>query len=588
MISFRRYCIAAQTWWLLVGALTAAPQFVPGPQGPQRFEHSMAYDEARGVVVLFGGRCGWASGALKDETWEWDGVAWTQRSAQHAPSPRARSVMCYDAARGVCVLFGGVTAAGIDGETWEWDGIDWSLRSLATAPTPRSLATMVYDPSRSVSVLFGGNEGNNCPSGETWEYDGQTWLLRATTGPQARTSAASAYSSVDGAVLLFGGQCCCPATLSDTWLWDGAAWLQRAPSSAPVGLAAAGMCTLGAGAGVLLFGGSLGYNQPEQDGTYRWDGVDWQLLSPAVSPSRRQACLAYDALRQEAVVFGGWANPGTEDTWIFDGAEWRPKLQYVTSPINGHRYAMTPLMTWQDAEAVAVLEGGHLATIRTAAEQQWLAQNVGPSTSRYIGMTDAQVEGQWGWVSGDPVSYTSWLVGEPNNYAGAEDYGSMTSTGDWNDVTGADLWPGVIELLQPTTATSTQYGAGCGSPPLTMTPQAPPILGGAGSAVISNAPFPLGGVSIGLSDTLLAGLPILPLSLTNLGMSGCELLHSNDVFGLPVTAGAPGTLDFSYPIPTDATLLGAHAYLQAYCFAPAANPLQIIVSNGIDWTIGNQ
>ena len=47
-------------------------------------------------------------------------------------------------------------------------------------------------------------------------------------------------------------------------------------------------------------------------------------------------------------------------------------------------------------------------------------------------------------------------------------------------------------------------------------------------------------------------------------------------------------MDFSYPIPSNVNLLRAHAYLQAYCYAPGANALEIIASNGIDWLIGNQ
>ena len=93
---------------------------------------------------------------------------------------------------------------------------------------------------------------------------------------------------------------------------------------------------------------------------------------------------------------------------------------------------------------------------------------------------------------------------------------------------------------------------------------------------------------MGFDDTFLGGLPILPLSLDSLGMQGCQLLHSNDVFGLPTTGGAPGTLDFSFGIPGNANLLGAHVYLQAYCYAPSANALEIIASNGIDWMLGNQ
>ncbi len=42
------------------------------------------------------------------------------------------------------------------------------------------------------------------------------------------------------------------------------------------------------------------------------------------------------------------------------------------------------------------------------------------------------------------------------------------------------------------------------------------------------------------------------------------------------------------PIPSNVNLLRAHAYLQAYCYAPGANALEIIASNGIDWLIGNQ
>jgi hypothetical protein len=47
-------------------------------------------------------------------------------------------------------------------------------------------------------------------------------------------------------------------------------------------------------------------------------------------------------------------------------------------------------------------------------------------------------------------------------------------------------------------------------------------------------------------------------------------------------------LQFEYAIPSQASLLGEHVYLQAYCFAPGANAAQVIASNGIDWLIGNQ
>ena len=130
----------------------------------------------------------------------------------------------------------------------------------------------------------------------------------------------------------------------------------------------------------------------------------------------------------------------------------------------------------------------------------------------------------------------------------------------------------------PVPATANAYGVGCGSPALIMTPQAPPILGGLATARIDNVPavpgfpVPLGGITLGFSDTFYGGLPILPISLAVAGMPVCELLHSNDVFGLPVALGSsPGTWDFSLPIPANANLLNSHVYLQAFAGAPGYN-----------------
>lgn len=77
----------------------------------------MAYDTARGVVVLFGGHT--SLGGRNDETWDWNGLVWVQRSV---PGPAARSshAMAYDRGRGVTILFGGSTSsAQFNGDTWE-------------------------------------------------------------------------------------------------------------------------------------------------------------------------------------------------------------------------------------------------------------------------------------------------------------------------------------------------------------------------------------------------------------------------------------------------------------------------------------
>lgn len=54
------------------------------------------YDAARERLVVFGGdpaECDSCPQRTSDETWEWDGTAWTRREPVHRPSPRYGSAM---------------------------------------------------------------------------------------------------------------------------------------------------------------------------------------------------------------------------------------------------------------------------------------------------------------------------------------------------------------------------------------------------------------------------------------------------------------------------------------------------------------
>ncbi len=75
----------------------------------------MVYDSARGVTVLYGGQS--TSGG--DDTWEWNGSAWTQLAIS-GPGQRFFHSMAFDTARGVTVFFGGRSSAQVfHGDTWE-------------------------------------------------------------------------------------------------------------------------------------------------------------------------------------------------------------------------------------------------------------------------------------------------------------------------------------------------------------------------------------------------------------------------------------------------------------------------------------
>lgn len=105
-------------------------------------------------------------------------------------------------------------------------------------------------------------------------------------------------------------------------------------------------------------------------------------------------------------------------------------------------------------------------------------------------------------------------------------------------------------------------------------------------ATITNAPTPIGGCAIGFSNTF--SFPVsLPFDLSSLGFTGCDLNQSNEIFGLPWTVSPGQDPQFAQAIPALTSALGVHLFVQAYAFAPGENPAQVVVSNGLDWQLGN-
>ncbi len=100
------------------------------------------------------------------------------------------------------------------------------------------------------------------------------------------------------------------------------------------------------------------------------------------------------------------------------GTQKTATLTIVDTPIT---YYLTTATTWTDAQAQAQAMGGNLVTINDAAENQFLVNAFGGSELFWIGLNDVAQEGVFKWINGEPVTYTNWNSGEPNNY-GNEDY----------------------------------------------------------------------------------------------------------------------------------------------------------------------
>jgi hypothetical protein len=128
----------------------------------------------------------------------------------------------------------------------------------------------------------------------------------------------------------------------------------------------------------------------------------------------------------------------------------------VFNPGNGHYYEFiaTPLSFDGALAAASSLtylgNQGYLATVTSAAEQNFIFNNVTAASTWFAG-TDRGTEGDWKWVAGPEAGQTFWLNGvttiyanwsggEPNNCCGSENflYGNWSGSA-WNDIGATQL-----------------------------------------------------------------------------------------------------------------------------------------------------
>ncbi len=120
---------------------------------------------------------------------------------------------------------------------------------------------------------------------------------------------------------------------------------------------------------------------------------------------------------------------------------------------NGHWYKAVVVsngISWTDADLLARAEGGYLATIASASENEFVFNLVasppffnrhgsGPLLGGFQRRGAPEHDEGWGWVNGEPWSFTRWCSGAPNGDV-LEDrlqYHSgvpRTPSPNWNDV----------------------------------------------------------------------------------------------------------------------------------------------------------
>ena len=90
---------------------------------PTRASAAMAFNPVRGETLLFGGNSG-VGNIIDNATWAWDGTTWTQRVPATAPPARDLTAMAFDESRGLYIMFGGAARDPVSGgltflgDTW--------------------------------------------------------------------------------------------------------------------------------------------------------------------------------------------------------------------------------------------------------------------------------------------------------------------------------------------------------------------------------------------------------------------------------------------------------------------------------------
>lgn len=111
---------------------------------------------------------------------------------------------------------------------------------------------------------------------------------------------------------------------------------------------------------------------------------------------------------------------------------------------NGHYYKVFsgpnseyPQLTWEEAKLACEQLGGHLVTI-TSSEEQDFIESLDSTTcigewSVWIGLSRPEGTGPWTWITGEPYEYTHWADTEPSGDVSCVAMRTKNYGYGWND-----------------------------------------------------------------------------------------------------------------------------------------------------------
>lgn len=217
-----------------------------------------------------------------------------------------------------------------------------------------------------------------------------------------------------------------------------------------------------------------------------WAVVEYNALNPRYKPGSAAPNMRVLAQHGTNVAKGGYTNrlmraANPEDPWIGFGGDHGAnthimfygenganvhtafknanggvgifvRAKPVTGAVQwgGHTYMLTERAShYWEAERQANLVGGHLVSVGSQAEQDFLFNTFLSRRGRtfWIGLVREYAGGPFQkWRSGERVAFTAWNRGEPNNWGGNEACTHILDNNRWNDLPCHYALQGIIEV----------------------------------------------------------------------------------------------------------------------------------------------
>jgi Galactose oxidase, central domain len=379
---------------------------------------SMVYDVKDKYVLLFGGYGPKYPGSVLADTWSYAGGIWTELSPATSPPARQLASMAYDAKDGYVVLYGGLGSSKVLSDTWKFAGGKWTKLSPTTNPGARDAASMAYDAKDGYVVLFGGTGASGLEPSLTWKFVGGQWTSMSTNpAPGGRAYASMDYDAHDGYVLLFGGDNTSTATvLGDTWNFSAGEWTELSPASPPPARDNSGLAYSAIDEEVVLFGGISATGAVLSD-TWTFAEGAWTKISTAFHPTKRNEFAVADGTAStDVLLFGGVSSTATylNDNWTFHGSVWAHPVPRAPAARSGAAIA------YDEKDGYVLLFGGTDTATGVTLDDTWkfakgvwteLHPSESPSPRFFAAMAYDPADGYvvlWGGQNSTAVFNDTW------------------------------------------------------------------------------------------------------------------------------------------------------------------------------------